>query len=112
MNRTSLVGESVKKILHFVEQLVNLRLIPILFATYVHQPTIFHQNCGVVGWCDGAGWGILLIWIIVGQGPTVIVVGADGSCLDMFSLVCHFSLFSPSLWETALYRLNTVSKGY
>ena len=25
----------------------------------------------------------------------MIVVGADGGCLDMFSLVCHFSLFLP-----------------
>ena len=32
------------------------------------------------------------IWIIVGQGPTVLAVGAGGVCLDIFSLVYHFSL--------------------
>ena len=44
--------------------------------------------------------GVLLIWIIVGQG-TVLAVGAGGGCLDIFSLVYHFSFLSPSLWETA-----------
>ena len=28
--------------------------------------------------------GILLIWIIVGQGPTVLSVGAGDGCLDIF----------------------------
>ena len=46
------------------------------------------------------------IWIIVGQGPTVLAVGADGSCLDTFTLIYPFSLLSPSLWETARYRLK------
>ena len=31
----------------------------------------------------------LLIWIIVGQGPTAIAVGADGGCLN-FSFVLYF----------------------
>ena len=31
--------------------------------------------------------GILFIWIIVGQGPTALAVGADEGCLDIFSLV-------------------------
>ena len=30
-------------------------------------------------------------------------------CLDIFSLVCHFSFLSPSLWETA--RLKYCFKG-
>ena len=30
---------------------------------------------GVVGWCEGAGRGVLLIWIIVGQEPTALAVG-------------------------------------
>ena len=33
------------------------------------------------------------IWIIVGQGPTALAVGAGGGCLDIFSLVYHFSFF-------------------
>ena len=31
--------------------------------------------------------GVLLIWIMVGQGPTALAVGAGGGCLDIFSLV-------------------------
>ena len=59
----------------------------------------------MVRWC----WvnfqcrGLLLIWIIVGQGPTAltVTVGADGGCLDIF-LSSIISLFlSPSLWEMA-----------
>ena len=43
--------------------------------------------------------GVLLIWAILGQRPNVIAVAADGSCLDIFSLIYHFSSFSlsPSL---------------
>ena len=51
------------------------------------------------------------ILMIVGQGPIALAVGAGGGCLDIFSLVYHFSFLSPSLWETARYRLKTVSKG-
>ena len=28
-------------------------------------------------------------------------VGAGGGCWDIFTLICHFSFLSPSLWETA-----------
>ena len=38
--------------------------------------------------------------IIVGQGPIALTVGAGGGCLDIFSLVYHFSFLSPPLWET------------
>ena len=67
----------------------------------------------VVRWC----WvnfqcrGVLLLRKIVGQGPTALVVGAGGGCLDIFSLVYHFSFLSPSLWETARYRLKYCLKG-
>ena len=40
-----------------------------------------------------------LIWIIVGQRPTSLEIGAGESCLDTFSLVCHFSSFSLSLGD-------------
>ena len=43
--------------------------------------------------------GVLLIWIIVGQGPIALVVGAGGGCLDIFSLVYLFSFLSPSLGD-------------
>ena len=37
------------------------------------------------------------LWIIVGQLPTAFAVGAGGGCLDIFSLVYHFSFLTPSL---------------
>ena len=37
---------------------------------------------------------VLLVWTIVGQGPIVLAVGADGGCLDIFSLIF---LFCPPL---------------
>ena len=33
------------------------------------------------------------IWIIVGQGPTALVVGAGGGCLDIFTLIYPFLSF-------------------
>ena len=35
------------------------------------------------------------IWILVGQGPTALAVGAGGGCLDIFSLLYHFSFLLP-----------------
>ena len=55
--------------------------------------------------------GVLLIWCRVGQGLTALAVGAGGGCLDIFSLVYHFSFLSPSLWETARSRLKYCLKG-
>ena len=38
------------------------------------------------------------IWIIVGQGPIALAVGAGGGCLDIFTLLYLFpSSFSLSL---------------
>ena len=65
------------------------------------------QRCWVNFKCRG----VLLIWIIVGQGPIALAVGAGGGCLDIFSLIYHFSFLSPSLWETARYRLKYCLKG-
>ena len=42
-----------------------------------------------------------IIWITVGQGPTVLAVGAGGGYLDIFTLIYPFFPLSPSLWETA-----------
>ena len=47
----------------------------------------------------------------VGQGPTALAVGAGGGCLDIFTLIYPFSPLSPSLWETARYRLKYCLKG-
>ena len=51
------------------------------------------------------------IWITVGQGPTALTVGAGGGCLDIFTLIYPFSPLSPTLWETARYRLKYCLKG-
>ena len=51
------------------------------------------------------------ISITVGQGPAALAVGAGGGCLDIFTLIYPFSPFSPSLWETARYRLKYCLKG-
>ena len=51
------------------------------------------------------------IWMTVGQGPTALAVGVGGGCLDIFTLIYPFSPLSPSLWETAQYRLKYCLKG-
>ena len=73
---------------------------------------------GKRGWSGGAKVlgklpvpGRPTIWVIVGQGPTALVVGAGGGCLDIFTLIFPFSSLSPSLWETARYRLKYCLKG-
>ena len=62
-------------------------------------------------WVNFQCWGVLLVWMIVGQGPIALAVGAGGGCLDIFSLIYLFSFLSPSLWETARYRLKYCLKG-
>ena len=52
----------------------------------------------VVQWCwvNFQFQGVFLIWIIVGQRPVALAVGAGGGCLDIF--FCRLSfLFSFSL---------------
>ena len=51
------------------------------------------------------------ILIPVGQGPIALAVGAGGGGLDIFTLIYPFSPLSPSLWETARYRLKYCLKG-
>ena len=55
-------------------------------------------------WVNFQCLGVLLVWMIVGQGPIAFAVGAGGGCLDIF--LSHLSFLSPSLWETARYRLK------
>ena len=55
--------------------------------------------------------GRLTIRITIKQGPTVLAVGAGGGCLDIFTLIYPFSPMSPSLRETAQYRLKYCLKG-
>ena len=53
---------------------------------------------------------VLLIWITVGQGPTVLAVGAGASCGDFFFLSSIISL-SPPVWGKARYKLKYCLKG-
>ena len=46
-----------------------------------------------------------------GAGACCACSGCGWGCLDIFSLVCRFSFLSPSLWETARYRLKYCLKG-
>ena len=69
----------------------------------------FYNSLQFQGWSGGAMVlgklpvpGRPTIWITVGQGPTALAVGAGGGCLDIFTLICHFSPHSPSLWETEI----------
>ena len=65
------------------------------------------RKCGVNFQCRG----VLLVWMIVGQGPIVLAVGADGGCLDILSLIYPYSFLSPSLWGSARYRLKYCLQG-
>ena len=88
------------------------------------RTTKFHKwTCNLTpllrwGWSGGAMVlgelpvpGRPTIWITVGQGPTALAVGAGGGCLDIFTLIYPFFPLSPSLWETARYRLKYCLKG-
>ena len=55
--------------------------------------------------------GVPLIWIKVGQGLTALAVGAGRVLFGLCSLVYYFSFLSPSLWDTARYRLKYWFKG-
>ena len=69
----------------------------------------------MVGWCDGPGEassaGASTIWVKAGQGPIALAVGADGGVFWTFFLSSILSSLSPSLWETARYRLKYCLKG-
>ena len=85
----------------------------LLFIVFLSSMTV---TCK--GWSGGAMVlgklpvpGRPTIWITVGQGPTALTVGAGGGCLDIFTLIYPFSPLSPSLWETARYRLKYCLKG-
>ena len=71
----------------------------------------------LVGWSGGAMVlgnlpvpGRPTIWMIVGQGPIALAVGAGG-VVWTFLLSSILSSLSPSLWETARYRLKYCLKG-
>ena len=60
-----------------------------------HQSVFSHLRGGrVVRWylVNFQCRGVLQILIIVEQGLTALTVDADGVCLDVFTLVYHFSV--------------------
>ena len=89
---------------------------PTIWITVGHGPTALTVGAG--GGCLDIftfiylsplwGWsgGEKVLGKLPKQGPIVLSVGAGGGCLDIFSLIYHFSFLSPSLWETARYRLE------
>ena len=53
--------------------------------------------------------GVLLTWIIVGQGPIALVVGAGWGCLDIFSLILFIIFFSfIFLYNMYLFYCSTI----
>ena len=76
---------------------------------------LFNQRCG---WSGGAK---VLGKLSVPGRPTNLEYSraraycacsrCGWGCVDIFSLVYHFSILSPSLWETARSRLNYCLKG-
>ena len=85
---------------------------PTILITVGQGPIALAVDAG--GGCSGGAMvlgklpvpGRPTVWITVGQGLTALAVGAGGGCLDIFTLICPFSSLSPSLWETARYRLK------
>ena len=66
----------------------------------------------MVGWCDGAGYTSSAgASYNLDNSRARSAVGSGGGCLDIFTLIYPFSPISPSLWETARYRLKYCLKG-
>ena len=81
----------------------------VVWMTSVPPPTRWLGGAMVMGKLPVPGRPT--IWMIVGQKPIALVVGAGWGCLDIFTLLYPFSPLSPSLWETARYRLKYCLKG-
>ena len=64
-----------------------------------------HRRCWVNIHCRG----VLLVLMIVGQGPFALAVGASGVCLDIFLSSVFF--LSLSLSDTSEIDYHTVSRG-
>ena len=62
-------------------------------------------------WVNVQCRGILLIWILVGQGPTALAVGAGGCCLDIFFWSFISLFFLPLSGRLPNIDWNNVSKG-
>ena len=72
-------------------------LLRLVFLCNVRDGQVVRRSC-----LNFQRWGVLLIWILVGQGPIALVIGAGRGCLDIFSLICLFSFLYPSLGDGPL----------
>ena len=118
---------------NFVRMFIFIKSVPVLKTGHVRSKTrslcqLLEKQCVLSRWqsfypvfkklCQnvhGGGrvvrrcrlnfqcFGVLLVWIAVGQGPTALAVGAGGGCLDIFSLVYHFPSFSLSLGDGPIW---------
>ena len=102
---------------HFITKVLYVasdrKAVPGMCIVHGGQRYSFAGGGRVVRWCwvNFQCWGVLLVWIIVGQGPIALAVGADGGLFGHFFSLYPFSTLSPSLWETARYRLKYCLKG-
>ena len=62
-------------------------------------------------WVNFQCQGVLRTWITVGRGPIVLAVGAGGVVWTFFLSSITSLFLSPSLRETAQYRLKYCLKG-
>ena len=90
----------------------------LLTDIHVYLVTHAHSHYRHRGWSGGAMVlgklpvpGRPIIWIIAGQGPTALAVGAGGGCLDFFTLIYHSLPFLPLFWRRPDIDWNTASKG-
>ena len=118
----------VKQRTRFTYELLQRDIIPLtikaelqfLFSAHCLRSFVFvtfftkvSRGGRVARWCcvNFQCWGVLLIWISVGQGPTALAVGAGGGLFGhFFSHLSFLFSFSLSLGETARYRLNQPTK--
>ena len=56
-------------------------------------------------WVNFECQGVLLIWMIVEQGPNAFAVGAGEGCLDIFTLLyLSLSLVDGLIWTEILFQ--------
>ena len=106
-----------KSLPNLLSNVIPLKLLTSSNLPFLCRGTIY-PSLHARGWSGGALVlgklpvpGRPTIRITVGQGHTVLAVGAGGGCLDIFTLIYPFFPLSPSLWETARYRLKYCLKG-
>ena len=74
-----------------------------LYAIFPQETTFVPSSLFSSEWSGGAmvlgKLPVPTIWMIIGQGPIALAVGAGGGCLDIFTVLYPFSSFSLSLGD-------------